>query len=74
MTHLRECRYRRTAGRVADILFVMETRQAKRLKTLFPAGLRDKKLVVLGIPDRYAAGDPALIARLEPLLRAALHL
>lgn len=56
----------------AEVIFVMEGRQATRLKTLFGDMLRDRKVVVLGIPDRYRLDDPALIARLEPVLRARL--
>jgi predicted protein tyrosine phosphatase len=56
----------------ADIIFVMETRQARRLRTLYPAALRHKRVVILNIPDRYGYGDPTLIALLEPRLRAAL--
>jgi predicted protein tyrosine phosphatase len=57
----------------ADILFVMERRQAKRLQSLFPAALRGKRVVVLNIPDRFAYGEPALVALLEPGLRQALR-
>ena len=56
----------------SDIIFVMEPRQAKRLKTLFPAELRDKKVVVLRIPDHFNYMDPELqellTARLQPYL------
>ena len=56
----------------ADIIFVMEARQAKRLKSLFPAPLRGKRVVNLNIPDQFVFMDPALIAVLVPKLRAAL--
>ncbi|MEM7642622.1 MAG: phosphotyrosine protein phosphatase [Pseudomonadota bacterium] len=56
----------------ADIIFVMERRQAKRLTTLFGDLLADRRVVVLDIPDRYAFGDPDLIDRLTPRLRAVL--
>lgn len=57
----------------ADVIFVMERRQAKRLQTLFPTPLRGKRIVTLNIPDRFARDDPALVALLTPKLRAVLH-
>ena len=57
----------------ADIIFVMEKRQAKRLKTLFARHLRDKRIIVLNVTDIFAYNAPALITLLEPKLRAALH-
>lgn len=58
----------------ADVIFVMEARHAKRLKSLFPTALRAKRVIVLNIPDRFAYMDPDLIALLTPKLRAALGL
>lgn len=57
----------------ADVVFVMERRQAKRLKALFGPRLRGRRVVVLDVPDRYEAFAPALEARLLPRLRAALQ-
>lgn len=57
----------------ADVIFVMDSRQAKRLTQLFGPWLRTKRVVTLHIPDVYAYGDPALIAKLEPKLRTALR-
>ena len=54
----------------ADIIFVMERRQAKRLQSLFPRPLRQKRIVVLNIPDQFGFRDPAL---LEPRLRQVLR-
>ena len=56
----------------ADLICVMETRQTKRLRQLFPGPLHDKRVVTLNIPDRFAYNDPALIALLEPKLRVLL--
>jgi predicted protein tyrosine phosphatase len=56
----------------ADVICVMEPRQAKRLKALFPVALRGKRVVVLNIPDKYTYMDDALNARLTPILRAVL--
>ena len=57
----------------ADVIFVMEARQAKRLQSLFPTHLRGKQVVTLNIPDRFTYNDPALIALLTPKLRAILR-
>ena len=54
----------------ADVILVMERRQAKRLKTLFGDRIGARKVVVLGVPDRFGYRDPALVDRLEPVLRA----
>ena len=56
----------------ADIVFVMEARQAKRLNTLFPAALRGKKVVTLRIADEFAFMDPELQTILEARLRPYL--
>jgi predicted protein tyrosine phosphatase len=56
----------------ADIIFVMEARQARRLKRLFPAHLRGKRVVTLNIPDRFTFMDPALVTVLEQKLLAIL--
>jgi predicted protein tyrosine phosphatase len=60
----------------ADVIFVMEARQARGLRRLYPAALRNRRVVILDMRDRYGYGDPgliaALIAALEPRLRAAL--
>lgn len=49
----------------ADIVFVMESVHRKRLKERFGPQLKSKRLVVLGIPDRYQYMDPELVRRLE---------
>lgn len=54
----------------ADQILVMEARQTKRLKALFPDLLASRRVVVLGIPDRFTFMDPRLVARLTPLLKA----
>jgi predicted protein tyrosine phosphatase len=56
----------------ADVICVMEARQAKRLKSLFPTHLHGKRIVVLNIPDTYGFMEDALIARLTPILRKVL--
>jgi predicted protein tyrosine phosphatase len=57
----------------ADIILVMEPRQAKRLKTLPGPHLRGKRIVVLHVRDRFTYMQPELVALLEPKLRAAFR-
>ncbi len=45
----------------ADEIFVMEKRHKKRLVELFGGMLKDKKIKVLGVPDKYSYMDPALV-------------
>ena len=58
----------------AEIIFVMEGVHRRRLNRRFGSVLRDKKIVVLGIPDEYGYMDEALVEllrqRVEPHLRA----
>ncbi|KVC73720.1 low molecular weight protein tyrosine phosphatase family protein [Burkholderia ubonensis] len=49
----------------ADIIFVMERAHKARLSKQFGADLRNKKIVCLDIPDKYAFMQPELIALLE---------
>ncbi|MGS0894240.1 low molecular weight protein tyrosine phosphatase family protein [Burkholderia stagnalis] len=57
----------------AGIVFVMERVHKARLTAQFGAYLKDRKVVCLNIPDRYAFMQPDLIALLErkvgPFLR-----
>ena len=57
----------------AEVIAVMEKRQKKRLADLFGKEVKAKRVVVLDVPDRYAYGDPVLVARLVPLLRRILQ-
>jgi predicted protein tyrosine phosphatase len=60
----------------ATDIFVMEARQRKLLLARFGPHLRDKPVVVLGIPDRFTFMQPELVelleGRLRPLLNPAL--
>ena len=56
----------------ADIVFVMEKAHRNRVTHKFRRWLRDKPVVVLGIPDDYAFMDPELVRLLEA--RVARHL
>ncbi|TCK31293.1 putative protein tyrosine phosphatase [Ancylobacter aquaticus] len=57
----------------ADIVFVMEKAHREKLQARYRAALKDKRLVCLDIPDRFAFMAPALVRLLErkvmPLLR-----
>ncbi|WP_295313747.1 phosphotyrosine protein phosphatase [Roseobacter sp.] len=57
----------------ADLIVVMEKRHKTRLTAAFGACLKDRRVVVLGIPDRYNFMQPGLVARLEPALRRLLN-
>jgi len=49
----------------ADIVFVMERAHSTLLAQRFGPLLRDKHVVCLDIPDRYAFMEPELVALLE---------
>ena len=57
----------------ADLIVVMEPVHKRRLGERFQRWLRDKRVVVLGIPDDYDFMAPALVQLLQqkvpPLLR-----
>jgi predicted protein tyrosine phosphatase len=58
----------------ADLIFVMEAAHRRRLNERFGSLLKDKRIVVLGIPDRCAFMDPELVRlleqKVEPYLRS----
>ena len=56
----------------ADVIFVMEKVHRKRLNETFKAALRDKKIVVLGISDKYGYMDAQLIKILTAKLERYL--
>jgi predicted protein tyrosine phosphatase len=45
----------------ADIVFAMEEVHRKKLQEMFPDVLKEKRVVVLRIPDRYSYMDQELI-------------
>ncbi|MGH8781711.1 low molecular weight protein tyrosine phosphatase family protein [Paraburkholderia sp.] len=49
----------------AEIIFVMERAHKVKLSKKFGTHLKDKRIVCLDIPDRYAFMQPELIALLE---------
>ena len=58
----------------ADIVFVMEKAHRNRLMHRFRPLLKDKQVVVLGIPDDYEYMDPALVRLLEARVPRHLRL
>jgi len=56
----------------ADLIFVMEKRHREKLSQRFRGSLKNKKVVILDIPDEYAYMDPELIRllrrKVSPLL------
>lgn len=53
----------------ADIIYVMEDRHMKRLKEMFGARLKDKRVINLHIPDIYEFMEERLIEVLRTKLR-----
>ena len=53
----------------ADFIFVMERQHRTKLQKKHKAALKDKRLVVLDIPDEYEFMEPALVR----LLRAKMQ-
>lgn len=56
----------------ADTVVVMERRQKKILSSRFGPRLRDIRVVVLDVPDRFAYMEPALVDLITPKLERAL--
>jgi len=56
----------------AEVIFAMEGVHRRRLNRRFGSALRNKKIVVLGIPDAYGYMDEALVELLQE--RVAPHL
>jgi predicted protein tyrosine phosphatase len=58
----------------ADIVFAMEEVQRKKLQEMFPDVLKEKRVVVLRIPDRYSYMDQELIKVLRQRVSQYLKL
>ena len=56
----------------ADVIFVFEPQQRRKLQRDFRPWLRDKRVICLGIADDYACMSPALIALLWQRVPAAV--
>lgn len=53
----------------ADFIFVMERQHRNKVQKKHRAALKDKRMVVLDIPDDYAFMDPPLIDLLQAKMR-----
>ena len=53
----------------ADFIFVMERQHRNKVQVKHRAALKDKRVVVLDIPDEYEFMDPALVRLLETRMR-----
>jgi predicted protein tyrosine phosphatase len=49
----------------ADLVFAMESAHRRRLQKRFRRALHAKRIVVLGIPDKYQYMEPELVRILE---------
>ncbi|MEM1194734.1 MAG: phosphotyrosine protein phosphatase [Pseudomonadota bacterium] len=58
----------------ADCIFVMERPHRTKMQKRHRSALKDKRLIVLDIPDEYEFMDPDLVRRLEAKMRRWLPL
>jgi predicted protein tyrosine phosphatase len=56
----------------ADVVLVMEPAHRAKLSRRFPAALRGKRVVCLGVPDDYAYMDPELVRVLRDRVGRAI--
>lgn len=56
----------------ADIIFAMEGTHRTKLQKKHRSALKDKRVVVLGIPDDFAFMDPQLVRILKSKMRSWL--
>jgi predicted protein tyrosine phosphatase len=56
----------------ADVIVAMERQHRAKIQRHFGAGLKSKRIVVLGIPDDYALMDDALIRLLRSKMQRHL--
>jgi predicted protein tyrosine phosphatase len=58
----------------ADIIFVMEKTHRKKLAQQFSPLLKDKRIVVLDVPDHYEYMQPELVKLLEARVLRSVRL
>lgn len=58
----------------AQTIVVMEAGQNKKLTAAYGPQLAGKKVIVLGVPDKFTYMQPELVALLRPKLRRMLNL
>lgn len=56
----------------ADVILVMEPTHRAKLTRLFPAALRNKRIVCLDVPDEYDYMDPELVRLLRDRVGSAI--
>jgi predicted protein tyrosine phosphatase len=49
----------------SDYIFVMEKKHKQRMCENFPAETKDKRIIILNIPDEYKYMDPDLIEEIK---------
>jgi predicted protein tyrosine phosphatase len=49
----------------ADYIFVMEKKHKQRMSENFPAETKDKRIIILNIPDEFKYMDPELIEEIK---------
>ena len=58
----------------AEVVLVMETHHRRKIEARFPELLREKRVVVLGIPDNYEYMDPELVELLKTKVTQSLKI
>jgi protein-tyrosine phosphatase len=57
----------------ADLIFVMERNHKEKILKQFPEVTREKKIVVLDIPNGFEYMDPELVSMLDRVVLPYLH-
>jgi predicted protein tyrosine phosphatase len=60
--------------RWADVICAMEQKHKNRLTATFSRAARDKRIVVLDIPDDYQFMDPELVGLIDSAVQPILDL
>ena len=60
-------------GRIGEVGLVMERHHRDKIRKQFRAGLGQRPVYVLGIPDKYERDQPELIALLKERVPPLLH-
>jgi len=58
----------------ADVVFVMEKTHKQKISQRFSGLLKDKKVIVLGIADKYKYMQPELVEQLETKVVKLIYL
>jgi predicted protein tyrosine phosphatase len=52
----------------SDLIFVMEKKHKQRMCEHFPAETKDKRIIILNIPDEFNYMDPELIKEIKSIV------